>query len=70
MEFEFGAEREEFATGPAELGSEDERVVLVLGILVSEEKQEQAEKEPWNKGEEREKAEKAKPIDRIDLYLL
>ncbi len=47
-----------------------ETVVLVLGILVSNEKQEQAKKEPWNKGGTREKTEKAKPIDRINLYLL
>ena len=47
-----------------------ETVVLVLGILVPNEKQEQAEKEPWNKSGTREETEKAKPIDRIDLYLL
>ena len=45
-------------------------MVLVLGILNRKEKRNKAEVEPHNEEEKERKAEKAKPTDQIDLYLL
>jgi phage portal protein BeeE len=45
-------------------------MVLVLGILNRKEKRNKAGVGPRSEEKKERKAEKAKPIDRIDLYLL
>ena len=45
-------------------------MVLVLGILNRKEKRNKAGVEPRSEEKKERKTEKAKPIDRIDLYLL
>ena len=65
--FEFASEagkREEAEAGAVTVNVRD------LGILLSKEKQVETGQDPWTQRKERKEAEKAKPIDQIDLYLL
>jgi hypothetical protein len=74
-ELEFAKGRDGFAAGRNDSGAEEEEtmastVVLVLGILNRKEKRNKARVETRNEEKEERETEKAKPIDRIDLYLL
>jgi hypothetical protein len=75
MELEFVGSRDEVSAGREESGAEEEEalastMVLVLGILNRKEKRNKAGMGPRSEEKKERKAEKAKPIDRIDLYLL
>jgi hypothetical protein len=74
-ELEFARGRDGFTAGRDDSGAEEEEtmastVVLVLGILNRKEKRSKARVGTRSEEREERKAEKAKPIDRIDLYLL
>jgi hypothetical protein len=75
MELEFAGSRDEVSAGREESWAEEEEalastMVLVLGILNRKEKRNKTGVEPRNEEKKERKAEKAKPTDRIDLYLL